>query len=75
MQFEVPVRRCAKGHVIPLNGEFVNGKLLETPRIACEQCAIKQGGIVTKRLPKLKNGKRDRLQENFLDKVPSIFVT
>ncbi len=48
--FEVPEKRCSKGHVIPLNGAVVGQErdqfgqwhpvVLKTSHLVCEQCAI-----------------------------------
>lgn len=85
MHFEVPVKKCSKGHVIPLNGDVVGYERdslgiehpvrLKAPRLICEQCAIEVGGITSRRLPRLKNGKRDKDQACFLDTTPAIFIS
>lgn len=87
-KFEVPEKRCSKGHVIPLNGAVVGYErgpygqepiVLKTPRIACEQCAIEAGGGETlegMRHRPARGRKLEKLgQESFLDKVPARFIT
>ena len=79
-RFDVPVRRCSKGHVIQLNGGYdVNGIEVKNPRIACEICAIEAGGgeILegVKHRPRLRGKKLEKAgQESFLSKVPAIFI-
>ncbi len=87
--FHVPEKRCAKGHIIPRNGEVVGHErdafgqmqpiVLKTSRLICEICAIEAGGGETlegMRHRPLKGKWLEKLgQESFLGKVPARFIT
>ena len=87
-KFEVAVKKCSKGHKIPVNGEVVGhernklGELvpivLKTSRLICEQCAIEAGGGETlegMRHRPVSGKKLEKLgQESFLGNAHSIFV-
>jgi hypothetical protein len=76
--FEVPEKRCKKGHIIPLNGAARGREVIQTSHLICEQCAIEASfgetleGI---RHRPVKGKKLEKLgQESFLGSTPSIFV-
>ncbi len=68
--FYVPEKRCAKGHVIPVDGK--------AGRLICEQCAIEAGGGETlegMRHRPASGRKLEKLwQESFLGTVPAKFI-
>jgi len=73
---QVPRKKCGKcGNVIPLNGEHgVDGKLLKTPRLACEWCARAAAPALPPRKRPLRNGEKHDEQENFLKDIEAIEV-
>lgn len=86
--FDVPEKRCKRGHVIPLNGAVVGHEkdifgaihpiVLKNPRLVCEECAhIDSGGETLEgmRHRPVKGKRLEKLgQESFLGSAPSIFV-
>lgn len=78
MSTEVPTKRCSKGHVIPLNCDFVyrgwRQVALKTPRLICEQGAIDAGGKLIDRAQRTPKGQTPEGQQSLLDGVPVLRI-
>lgn len=75
---EVPTKKCSKGHIIPLNGDFVyqGGRrvALKTPRLICEQCARDAGGKLIEPSRRTPKGQIPEGQESLLEGVPELKI-
>lgn len=86
-RFDVPERRCPKGHVITgkqqvfakdRSGNMIYEWTANTSHLICEACAWEAGGgeIYDGSRRRMKRGKKlEKLgQESFLEKVPAKFI-
>lgn len=73
LDLAVPEKRCKKGHVIPRNGDVIDGKTIKRPRIACEVCArYESAGRITP--PKKPRGKQEADPNQLTIDVPMVFI-